>query len=302
MKYERLSDRIIIHPSQQYAGKTIADFFDEYRISRKNRYLLLQNRQILLDETAVKRAEETIGSHDLIILLPEEEIDWPLAEKPCRVVYEDDFVYIVHKDPGCIIHGEADDVSCLNAMAARWQADHGIHAPVRPLHRLDRDTQGLVMYSKIPFFQAWLDHQLSEKQIRRHYLAITRGRCPLKTRMVWRDRIGRDRHQSGVYRVSPNGVEAVTAAECLDSRCGYLLFGCELETGRTHQIRVHLSHHGYPIVNDPLYGTASNDFEHMGLWADEITFRSPVTRKKHRIHDTDNEDFRLFQGEKNDKV
>lgn len=298
MKYERRSDRIIIHPSQQQADKTIGDFLDEYLVSRKNRYLLLQNRQILLDEDPVKNISEIIGRHDITVMIPDEECGWVPAGTACDVVYEDDFVYIVHKDAGMIIHGEPGDTDCLCARAAKWQEDHGIHAPVRPIHRLDRDTQGLVLFSKIPFFQPWLDAQLAKKEIRRHYLAIVRGRSEPGKKYTFRDPIGRDRHQSGVYRISRTGLEAVTRAECLAAENGYLLFGCELETGRTHQIRVHLSHHGFPIVNDPLYGTASKDFTHMGLWADEITFRSPVTRKKHRIHDIGSEDFKIFQGEK----
>ncbi len=303
MKYERKSDRIIIHPSQQYAGKTIEDFLNEYMISKKNRYLLIQNRQILLNDEPVRNSSEVIGTRSIAVLIPSEESGWLAAEKPCQVVYENDFVYIVHKEPGCIIHGEPGDTGCLCAQAARWQEEHGIHAPVRPIHRLDKDTQGLVLFSKIPFFQPWLDAQLAKKEIRRHYLAVTRGRSEPGKKYVFSDRIGRDRHQNGVYRVSKNGAEALTRAECLAAENGYLLFGCELETGRTHQIRVHLSHHGFPIVNDPLYGTASKDFRNMGLWADEITFRDPLTRKKHRIHDTENEDYSIFQGEtRNDKV
>ena len=297
MKYTRNENSIVIFPSQQYEKKSVRDFLDEYLISRKNRYLLLQNRQILLDGKPVTSDEQLIGSQPITLLIPPEEPDWKPATAPCKVVYEDDFVYIVHKEPGCIIHGVADDDTCLNAMAARYQLDHQILSPVRPLHRLDKDTQGLVLYSKIPFFQPWLDSQLAEKQISRHYLAITRGRCKPHTKAVYKDRIGRDRHKNGVYRISKTGVEAVTRTECLAEKNGYLLFACELETGRTHQIRVHLAGHGFPIVNDPLYGTPSRDFRHMGLWADEITFRSPITRKKHRIHDIKNDDYQLFEGE-----
>ena len=69
----------------------------------------------------------------------------------------------------------------------------------------------------------------------------------------------------------------------------------ELETGRTHQIRVHLSHHEYPIVNDPLYGHPSKHFLKMGLWANEITFKDPLTNKKHRIQDIPNKDYSFFE-------
>ena len=86
--------------------------------------------------------------------------------------------------------------------------------------------------------------------------------------------------------------------EKIAQRGPYTLLGCTLETGRTHQIRVHLSSMGLPIVNDPLYGVQSRDFPFMGLWADEIEFRSPLTNKKHKIHDIPVKEYDYFKGEK----
>lgn len=298
MKYEIHDNRITIPSCEQLRKKSVESFLDDYRISRKNRSLLVREEKLYLDDTPVKDLNELIGSRCLSIVLDETEPDWVKSSQPCEVVYEDAFVFVVHKDAGVIIHGDPDDTECLNAMAAKWICDQGYHFPVRPLHRLDRDTRGLVLYSKIPFFQPWLDAMMEEKQIRRHYLAICYGKAEPGAKFTCSEPIGRDRHQNGVYRVSKTGVKAVTKAEILASKGKYLLIGCELETGRTHQIRVHLSSRGYPIVNDPLYGKASRDFEHMGLWADEIEFRSPLTRKKHRIHDRMLSEYEIFGLEK----
>jgi len=295
MKYECKDDRMIISIGRSF--RTLEEFLDEYKQSRKNKYLLLQEKKILIDDIPAKSLQDNIQNRSLTLLTDEEEIDYLPAEKPCQVVYEDAFLYIVHKEPGMIIHGGKDDPNCLNAFAARYQKDKGIHAPVRPIHRLDRDTTGLVLYSKIPFFQPWFDEQLKDKKIQRHYLAITRGTCKENTYFFCDEPIGKDRHQNGKYIVSQTGNEAHTDVTCLKTRNGYNLFRCILETGRTHQIRVHLSYHGYPIVNDPLYGIKDRNFIHMGLWADEVIFRNPVTKKKHRIHDIPNRDYTYFETE-----
>ena len=297
MRYEIRENQIVIPACQQTRHMKVSAFLDEYRQSKKNRWLLTQNQRLLLDEEPVRDLEEEIGERELRIVIPEEEPDWPMANEPARVVYEDPFVDVVHKPAGIIIHGDPDDTECLNALAARYQYENSIKAPVRPLHRLDKDTQGLVMYSKIPFFQPWLDSQMENKEIRRHYLAVCYGKGEPGTKFTCNEPLAKDRHRSGVWRIAPNGLKAVTRAEILEKKGKYLLIGCELETGRTHQIRIHLANRRYPIINDPLYGIASRDFDIMGLWADEITFRSPLTRKKHKIHDIPVKEYAYFDYE-----
>lgn len=295
MKFEIRENEILIPACQQTRHMSLSAFLDEYKQSKKNRYLLRLNKRLLLDGQPVSDLDQEIGDRTLSILIPPEEIDWPMAEEAAQVIYEDPFVYVVHKPAGLIIHGDEDDTECLNALAARYQYEHGIQAPVRPLHRLDKETQGLVIYSKIPFFQPWLDSEMENKKISRHYLAICYGKAEAGQKFTCTQPLARDRHRSGAFRVSANGTPAVTKAEVLAKKGKYNLIGCLLETGRTHQIRVHLSNQGFPIVNDALYGLASRDFDIMGLWADEITFRSPLSRKKHRIHDIPLSEYKYFK-------
>ena len=295
MKYLIKDNTITIDQEGKYLKKTVEDFLNDYYQSKKNKYLLLLNKQILLDGTPVKHSKEIIDHKTITIIFPEEPIDWIPAETECKVIYEDAFIYIVHKDAGMIIHGDPGDTTCLNAYAARYQINHGIKQPVRPIHRLDKDTVGLVIYSKIPFFQPWFDAQLSSKKIHRHYLAITNGNIDPSFRMTINKPLGRDRHNSGMYRVSSTGVEAITYVEALGNYQSYSLLGCTLETGRTHQIRVHLASIDHPIVNDILYGVKTKDFPAMGLWANWIEFKNPITNKKHKIFDQPNPMYEPFK-------
>lgn len=293
MKYQLKHGKIDIHLDETYNDKTLADFFDYYVQSKKNRYLLLHENKILINKKKPENENDVLHTKDIItISLPYEQVDYEPSDRECKVVYEDDFVYVVHKEPGIIIHG---DEECLAKQAARYQINHNICAPVRYIHRLDEDTTGLVLFVKIPFFQAYFDKMLAEKTIHRHYLAICTGKAKINQRFNWNEPIGRDRHVNGKYRLSKTGLSASTKAKCLARKDDYLLMECELETGRTHQIRVHMSSSNHPIVNDPLYGIPSLDFKHMCLWANKITFKNPVTNVECVAEDIPNRDFAIFK-------
>ena len=276
-------------------GKTVSDLLDMYLISAGNRYLMKTEGTLLLNRVPVKDEQAVLHAKDNItILIKDEDPGFIPAEEECEVIYEDDLVYVMHKDAGIIVH-DTDRNDTLASMAAAWQNSHGLHVPVRYIHRLDKDTSGLVLFVKVPFFQAWFDDQLQKKKIRRHYLAVCTGKAKKGQKFTFDQPIGRDRHVGGKYRVSDTGKPALTRAECLDTKNGFLLMGCELETGRTHQIRVHLSNSRHPIVNDPLYGVPSASFSHMCLWADRIEFRNPVTEELCTVSDRENPDFEFFR-------
>ena len=294
MQYELKYGRIDINTQQEFDGKTIRDFLDYFHVGKKNRYLAIQNGQILVNRAKVNNEDQPLKARDIVtILLPKEEIDYTPAETPCTVVYEDDFVYVAHKDPGTIVH-DPNDPDCLACQAAAWQNDHGIQSPVRFIHRLDGDTTGLVLFVKIPFFQPWFDAMLEERKIHREYLAITAGRSRVGQHFTYKQKIGRDHHVAGKYRLSETGKDAETKAEIIARKGSYELIRCQLETGRTHQIRVHLSGNRHPIVNDPLYGIPSNQFTHMGLWADRITWENPITHATCEAVDIPNPDYNFF--------
>ncbi len=292
MKYEIQNEMIIFKDTKKF--ETIENFLDYYKQSKKNKYLLIQNKELFLNDKPVKDIHEKINQQSLTLHLSKQDIDWVPSDEPCTVLYQNDFILVVHKESGIIIHGEENDTTCLNAKVARYLLDHHIHTTVRPLHRLDKDTSGIVLYSLIPFFQPWFDDCMEQKKIHREYLAIVYGNRKVGEKFDIHKSIGKDRHHSNQYRISKNGKDAFTHCEVIQQYHKYNLIRCILETGRTHQIRVHLSSIGLPIVNDPIYGKYSKDFKNMGLWAQKISFKDPISEKKHKISEKYLEDYSIF--------
>ena len=293
MKYEITNDSIHFFDTKKF--QTIGDFLNHYKQSKKNKYLLIQNKQLLLDGNVVKDIHERINYRTITLLLKKENVDWIPSNKPCKVIYQDPFLLVVHKDAGIIIHGDENDDTCLNAQVARYLIDNNIQTTVRPLHRLDKDTTGIVLYSLIPFFQPWFDDAMEQKKIHREYLAITYGKRKVGEKFDIHFSIGRDRHESNKYRISKTGKDALTHCEIIEQYKEYELIRCILDTGRTHQIRVHLSSVGLPIVNDPIYGKPSKEFKNMGLWAQKISFKNPISEKNHKISEKFSEDYKNFK-------
>ena len=278
MKYKVYDDRIEIDIKNEY--KDIHDFLDAFYIPTKKQNHLINTKKIILD------------GYILTIYLEKEEIDYEASIHDVEVIYEDELLLIVHKDAGYIIHDKNDN-NCLNSRVAKYYLDNNINSYIRPIHRLDKETAGLVIYSKISFFQPYFDKQIEDKKIKRFYKAIVKGNCQKNKQFVIKANIGRNRHRSGTYIVSKTGKEAITKVKCLTSKDNYSLFRCELETGRTHQIRVHLAHKNYPIINDPQYGKEDTIIPYMGLWADELIFTHPLTKKEIIVKDKHRKDFKI---------
>lgn len=270
----------------------LADLLEDLGISRKNRYLLVSDGKLFLNNEQLKNTDITMKRNDkLSFVIDPVEPDYKPDDRECTVVWEDELIYIVSKPASIIVH---DEENSLANQAARYLLNHDIKAPVRYIHRLDKETSGLVMFCKIPLFQPYFDHRLEERKINRTYLAIAKGKGKAGTKFTFNEKIGSDRHVNNRFRVSKTGKEAITKAEILDVKDDLLLFRCRLLSGRTHQIRVHLSYHGFPIVNDEIYGVRSDKLTGMGLWAYKLDFIHPFTHRKITVWDIDNPDFAMF--------
>ena len=299
MKYNFRGSSLNIIIDEQFNGQTVSDFLSSFCISVKTMNSLISRKQLSVNRNPVTEPSETLNLKDVLtITLEDGEVDYAPADRECPVLYEDDFVYVAHKETGIIIHDE-NSTDCLANQAAAYQLSHGIKSPVRYIHRLDKETSGLVMFVKIPLFQPYYDHLLQERLISRRYLAITDGKGKTGQKFTFNQKIGRDRHVNNRYRISKSGKPAVTKARIIAENGKYLLFECDLLTGRTHQIRVHLSGNHFRIVNDDIYGFPSKDFHNMGLWAYQLQFPDLMTGRTITVNDIRNSDYDCF--ELNDK-
>lgn len=222
------------------------------------------------------------GDRLRLALWPQREAGIEPVWQGAEVLYEDDFCLIVHKPAGMAVHpdGSGSDTTLDHLVAGHYAASGGGIA-VRHIHRLDKDTTGPVLYAKNEYAQLVLDEDMRSKDISRRYAAIAEGAVPAQLTVIDAP-IGRDRHHASRRRVSPGGQPAVTRITGREVLRGATALQVELETGRTHQIRVHLSHAGHPLIGDELYGGPRWGLAEHGrqaLHGEALAFRHPWTRE-----------------------
>jgi 23S rRNA pseudouridine1911/1915/1917 synthase len=187
----------------------------------------------------------------------------PEPDIPVRVVYEDDDILIVDKPAGLVVHPAPGHSSgtLVNALLGRGgpEAFGGIAGVRRPgiVHRLDRDTSGLLMVARNDAAQASLMAQLKARRVKKTYLALVQGSVAAATGRIEAP-IGRDPKHRTRMGVVPDGRQATTGYRLRERFAGWTLLELDLVTGRTHQIRVHLDAIGHPVAGDPLYGTGTS--------------------------------------------
>jgi len=199
---------------------------------------------------------------------------------PLEVVFEDDTLLIVNKPAGLVVHPGSGNWqgTLLNALLRRVPGLAGIpRAGI--VHRLDKDTSGLLVVAKTLTAQASLVRQLQARSVKREYLAVAHGRIARDGRIE--APIGRHPVKRTKMAVVARGRPAVTHFQVLERYPGASLLRCRLETGRTHQIRVHLSAQGHPLVGDPVYGKRSSSipFPRQALHAERLALVHPRTGK-----------------------
>ncbi|TDF97627.1 RluA family pseudouridine synthase [Paenibacillus piri] len=220
------------------------------------------------------------GGRVRIRIFPNESINYMPEWMPIDVLYEDDFCLVVNKPAGLKVHGDGSTqgsgrTTLADAVAFHYEST-GQRCKVRHIHRLDEDTTGPVLYAKHEWAQLAMDRAMREKRIGRSYVALVQG-CPTAASGTIDAPIGKDRHHAARRRVSPTGDRAVTHYEVLEKLTGAALVRLKLDTGRTHQIRVHLSHIGHPICGDMLYGGAAGIISRQALHGETLAFEHPLT-------------------------
>ena len=198
---------------------------------------------------------------------------------PVPILFEDEDILVVDKPAGLVVHPGAGNVSgtLVNALLDKGIAGGGDHSRPGIVHRLDRDTSGLMVVAKGEPAYSNLVKMLSERRVGRVYRAVVVGEGLPDTGTV-DSPVGRD-PENPTLMAAGVGKRAITHFEVLEKAAGYTMLRVRLETGRTHQIRVHLSAIGYPVYADPLYGKTIRN-SRLWLHAERLSFIHPVTEKK----------------------
>ena len=252
---------------------------EQLLIPRKIRHFLRTKKHILINQREV-HWNEIVNPGDVCQLTFDEE-DYPKKEIPwgnpdlVQEVYQDQHLIIVNKPEGMKTHGnQPNEIALLNHVSAY------VGQTCYVVHRLDMETSGLVLFAKNPFILPILNRLLEKKEISREYWALVDGKINRKE-LVFKDNIGRNRHDRRKRIVdTKNGQYAETHVSRLKQFPNKTsLVRCKLKTGRTHQIRVHLSHHNFPILGDPLYNSKSKSSRLM-LHAFRLSFTHPLTLER----------------------
>jgi 23S rRNA pseudouridine1911/1915/1917 synthase len=267
-----------------WEGKTIEDlFYHEWEAPRKVTHLFRTEKKVQVNGSSANWKLPLVSGEKLEIkLFEEEELQVVPNFQEIQVLYEDDHVLVLNKPPFLNTHPndlQLETNTLVNA-AAFYLLANGEPRNIRQIHRLDRDTSGAILFAKHKLAGAILDRMLEKRQIKRTYLALVHGVVKAKKGTI-NSPIGRDRHHPTKRRVSPSGQEAITHYQVIktDKNNGFSYVKCWLDTGRTHQIRVHLSYIGHPLVGDVLYG-GKPIVNRQALHAVKLEFSHPFTLEK----------------------
>ena len=265
--------------------KAIAELDSD--ISRMTVQKLIEDDKILVNGKKEK-ASYKVKINDKIIIEFEKPKESKLKaeEIPLNVIYEDNDIIIINKEKGMVVHpGNGNpDGTLANAIMARCKDSlSGIGGEIRPgiVHRIDKDTSGIIIVAKNDKAHLNISEQIKEHKTTKTYLALVRGRVKENEATIDMP-IGRSKKDRKKMAVDKDGKKAVTHFKVLKRYSDCTLLEVVIETGRTHQIRVHLSEIGYPIIGDYTYSNGKNRFDVEGqmLHAYKIKFKHPTTNEE----------------------
>ncbi|MEG3307613.1 RluA family pseudouridine synthase [Streptococcus suis] len=267
--------KIDIHIPQAFPQLTVKEVLEDYfLIPRKIRHFLRTKKHVRVNGELINW-QSPIAAGDLLELTFDQE-DYPEKSIPLgqadlvEELYQDEHLIIVNKPEGMKTHGnEPTEIALLNHVSAY------VGQTCYVVHRLDMETSGAILFAKNPFILPILNRLLEDKVIYRDYLALCQGQLKMTDWSIT-DKIGRDRHDRR-KRVVDNrkGQAALTQVRLLKTFGKNSLVSCRLQTGRTHQIRVHLAHHGHALIGDPLYSRVTAP--RLMLHAQKLSLTHPLT-------------------------
>lgn len=248
---------------------------------------LIKENNIKVNNEKTKVAYKIEPNDSVRVYIPEVvEKDIEAEDIKLDIVYQDGDIAIINKYSGMVVHPAHGHYSgtLVNAILFQIKDLSGINGEMRPgiVHRLDKDTSGLIIVAKNDKAHTKLTEMFKNKEIKKTYLAIVKGKVSKETGRI-ETNIGRDekdRKKMSVSRDEKKGKLAITTYKVIDSNERYSLLDVNIETGRTHQIRVHMKHIGYPILGDIVYGRPDNKIMRQMLHAYKLEFKHPITSEE----------------------
>ena len=283
-------EKYIVKSDEQ--GKRLDTYISSQseKITRTSAQRLIEQGNILVNGKKQKVAYK-IAENDVITVEHEEpkQIELKAQKIPIEIIYEDEDIIVVNKPKGMVVHpanGNPDGTLVNAIMDICKDSLSGIGGEIRPgiVHRLDKDTSGLLIVAKNDMAHVKMSEQIKNHEVKKTYIALVRG--VIKENEATIDMpIGRSRTDRKKMAVAKDGKNAVTHIKVLKRYDKYTLLEINIETGRTHQIRVHLSHIGYPIIGDYIYSNGKNEFgvEGQCLHAKSLEFKHPITKKEMKL-------------------
>ena len=258
----------------KYNQLTLREIFQQLHLPKKDLHNLNMSKLITInDEPATLMSKVNTGDI-AYIPTPEEVSNYLPSYRYAQIYYEDDDIAVVMKPKGVKTHPNdlKESNTLMNHVIYTVKSDY-----VEPIHRLDQETVGLLIVAKNPLMKKILDRMLEENEIDRIYKANVHSLLPIKPQTIDMP-IGKDKFHSNKRRVSPTGQTAIT--HIINSKMikeDVSEVDLKLDTGRTHQIRVHLAEIGHPVIGDPLYGNST--LRQLQLNSYKIEFIHPLTQK-----------------------
>ena len=255
-------------------------------LSRMNAKRLIEDGNVQVNSKNSKVSYKVQNGDIIEIHIPEaKQLDLKAQEIPIEVVYEDSDIIVVNKPKGLVVHpanGNWDGTLVNAIMAICKDSLSGIGGEVRPgiVHRLDKDTSGLLIIAKNDKAHINMSNEIKNREVKKVYIALVRG-IVAENEATINIPIGRSNKDRKKMAVVKNGKEAITHFKVIKRFDKYTLLEVKIDTGRTHQIRVHLSEIGHPVVGDEIYSNGKNEFGVHGqlLHAKSLDFKHPITGK-----------------------
>lgn len=300
MSEKKIRETIEISCTKEDMGKRLDIFIQEFFGDATRAYVqkLIEEENIILEgKKKIKSGLKIKGNEKIIINIPEDEtLDLLPQDIPIDIIYQDEDIAIINKGANMVVHPAHGnyDGTLVNAILYHIKDLSSINGVIRPgiVHRLDKDTSGIIVIAKNDVAHLKLSEMFKEKTLEKTYICICKGNFREREGRIV-NLIGRDpKDRKKMAVVGENGKEAISNYTVLDEVTNFSLVKVRIETGRTHQIRVHMRSLNHPIIGDSVYGNGGDIADRQMLHSYTLKFRHPVKNHEMTITAPIPEDFR----------